>query len=293
MLFAGGYGIISNKKVLIMWEKLLVLFDVFALPRILWQNRSLLWQMTKRNIGTRYRGSLLGLVWSFMHPLLMLVVYTFVFSVVFKAKWGVTNQEGRGSFAVIMFCGMMLYSLFAESISLSSTTVVSNQNLVKKVIFPLEILPMTCVCTTYILGLAWIILLLLGSYFILGFIGWTMLLLPLVILPCIIFTTGIAFFVAALGVYVRDTQYALGIILQILFFATPIFYPVSAVPEKMRGILMWNPLSVFIEQARNVFLYGKLPDWCFLGLSTVVAVVVLQFGVFFFRRTKRGFADVL
>ena len=274
-------------------KKLLALFDLVALPRTLWRNRNLLWQMVRRNVEQRYRGSVLGLVWSFVQPLMMLVVYTFVFSVVFKARWGVTLEEGRGSFAVIMFCGMAIFNLFSESLNTASLVVVGNQNFVKKVIFPLEILPVTCVCTTYILGLAWFILLFLGAWFILGFVGWTMLLLPLVMVPLIVFTSGLAYLVASLGVFVRDTSYVVGVVLQILFFATPIFYPISAVPERLRWILEINPLTVFIEQARNVFLYGKWPDWQFLGLATLVSFAVLQFGYFFFIRTKRGFADVL
>lgn len=280
----GGHSVVG---------KLAALFDFVSLPRILWKNRDLLGQMTRRNVEQRYRGSLLGLVWSFVQPLMMLTVYTFVFSVVFKAKWGVSVDGGKGSFAVIMFCGMTMYNLFSEAVMTSCMVVVNSQNLVKKVIFPLEILPMVCVFTTYIFGLPWFLLLFIGAYFILGFIGATMLLLPVVLLPLVIFSTGLSYFVAALGVYVRDTQYVLGIVLQILFFATPIFYPTSAVPENLRWILSWNPLTVFIEQARNVFLYGKLPDWLFLGMATLVSLIVLQLGYYFFVRTKRGFADVL
>lgn len=274
-------------------KKLLKLFDVFALPRIVWRNRSLLYQMTKRNVEQRYRGSLLGLVWSFVQPLMMLCVYTFVFSVVFQARWGVSTDGGKGSFAVIMFCGMAMYNLFSESISTSSSCIVGNQNLVKKVIFPLEILPLSQVLSTFVNGLAWFILLFIGSWAILGFVGWTMLLLPIIMIPHIIFTLGISYLVASLGVYVRDTSYVIGVIIQVLFFCTPIFYPISAVPERFRVVLDINPLTVFIEQARNVFLYGRLPDWAFLGIGTLVALVVLQLGFFFFTRTKRGFADVL
>ena len=271
----------------------MALFDFVSLPRILWKNRDLVGQMTRRNVEQRYRGSLLGLIWSFVQPLMMLTVYTFVFSVVFKAKWGVSVDGGKGSFAVIMFCGMTMYNLFSETVMTSCMSIANNQNLVKKVIFPLEILPVVCVFTTYILGIPWFLLLFAGAYFILDFIGVTMLLMPIVLIPLIVFSTGLSYIVAALGVYVRDTQYALGIVLQILFFATPIFYPTSAVPENLRWILSWNPLTVFIEQARNVFLYGKLPDWAFLGLATLISFIVLQVGVFFFVRTKRGFADVI
>ena len=274
-------------------KKLLAVFDMFALPRVILRNRDLLFQMTRRNVEQRYRGSALGLLWSFVQPLMMLCVYTFVFSVVFKARWGVDTDGGKGSFAVIMFCGMAMFNIFSESVSTSCGVVASNPNLVKKVIFPLEILPVSQVCATFINGLAWFVLLFLGSIFILGFWGWTMLLLPIVLLPLLLFVLGVSYFVASLGVFIRDTQYVIGVVLQVLFFATPIFYPVSAVPARLRWILELNPLTVYIEQARNVFLYGSLPSWKFLGIATLVSVVVLQLGFFFFHKTKKGFADVL
>lgn len=274
-------------------KKLLAVFDIFALSRVILRNRDLLFQMTQRIVEQRYRGSALGLVWSFVQPLMMLCVYTFVFSVVFKARWGVDTDGGKGSFAVIMFCGMAIFNIFSESVSTSCGVVASNPNLVKKVIFPLEILPVSQVCATFINGLAWFVLLFLGSIFILGFWGWTMLLLPIVLLPLLVFTLGISYVVAALGVFIRDTQYVIGIVLQILFFATPIFYPISAVPARLRWVLEMNPLTIYIEQARNVFLYGSMPSWKFLGVATLVSVVVLQLGFFFFHKTKKGFADVL
>lgn len=268
-------------------------FNVLQLPRAAFRNRSLLYQMTRRNVEARYRGSLLGLVWSFVHPLMMLSVYTFVFSVVFKARWGVQVGGGRGGFAVIMFCGMAFFNLFSEAVNMSCGSIVGNQNLVKKVIFPLEILPLSAVLSTFILGLAWIILLFFGAWFILGGVHWTMLLLPVVMLPHVVFTLGVSYFAASLGVYVRDTAYVIGVVLQVLFFATPIFYPIAAVPERFRVWLELNPLTVFIEQARSVFLYGKMPDWAFLGVATLVSCAVLQLGFFFFIKTKKGFADVL
>lgn len=276
-------------------RKLLTVFNLFVLPKVVWRHRDLLIQMTRRNIEQRYRGSALGLVWSFIHPLMMLCVYTFVFSVVFKARWGVDVAEGNGNgaFAVIMFCGMTLFTLFSESISSSCGSIVGQSNLVKKMVFPLEILPLCQVLTTFSLGLAWVILLFFGSYFVLGFVGWTMLLFPLVLFPLFAFTLGISYFAASLSVYIRDTQYIVGVVMQMLFFATPIFYPINAVPERFRTVLEWNPLTVFVEQARNVFLYGMMPDWWFLGSAVLVSMIVLQLGYFFFVRTKRGFADVL
>ena len=276
-------------------KKLLEVFNVWALPKTVLRHSDLLAQMTRRAVEQRYRGSVLGLVWSFAHPLMMLCVYTFVFSVVFKSRWGVEVPVGdsKGAFAVIMFCGMTMFNLFSESVCNSCGCITGNPNFVKKVIFPLEILPLTQVATTFILGTAWFILLFIGAWLILGSIHWTMLLLPIVMIPHVIFTTGFAYFVASLGVYLRDTLYIIGIVMQVLFFATPVFYPINAVPPQFRIVLEVNPLTVFIEQARNVFLYGRYPNWEFLGWATIVSLIVLQLGYFFFIRTKRGFADVL
>ena len=274
-------------------DKLLKIFDITLLPKIVWINGNLLKQFVLRNIISRYRGSFLGLVWSFIQPLMMLCVYTFVFSVVFKARWGVDTGGSRGAFAIIMFCGMALYNIFAESVSICCGVIVSNPNFVKKVIFPLEILPLAQTVSTFILGTVWFILLFLGTIFIFGKLSFTMLLLPLVLLPLFLFALGISYFVASLGVYVRDTSYVIQVVLQILFFMTPIFYPIQAVPERFRWPLQLNPLTVLIEEARKVFLYGQLPDWKFLGLAFLVSLIVLQLGFVWFSRTKKGFADVL
>ena len=269
------------------------ILDIFAPYRVAVRNASLLKQFVKRNIAVRYRGSMLGLVWSFVQPLMMLCVYTFVFSVVFKARWGVDTGGGRGAFAVIMFCGMALFNIFSESVNTSCSIVVSNPNFVKKVIFPLEVLPLAQTISTFILGTVWFVLLFLGAIFVFGKISFTMLLLPLVLLPLFLFTLGLSYFVASLGVYVRDTAYVVQVVLQVLFFATPIFYPIDAVPERFRWPLRLNPLTVLIEEARKVFLYGTLPNWKFLGLAFVISLIVLHLGFVWFNKTKKGFADVL
>ena len=266
--------------------------DFFALYRVVAQNRSLLWQFIVRNISVRYRGAMLGLVWSFIQPLMMLCVYTFVFNIVFQARWNVAVNS-KGAFAIIMFCGMALFSVFSESVSLCCYTITGNTNLVKKVIFPLEILPLTQTVASFILGTVWFVLLFLGTIFIYGKLSFTMLLLPLVLIPLFLFSLGVGFFVASLAVYVRDTSYVVQVILQVLFFMTPIFYPVMAIPEAYRWPLQINPLTLLIEEARKVFLFGSLPDWGFLGIAFLISLLVLQLGYVWFCRTKKGFADVL
>lgn len=277
-----------------MLKRLLFIFNFLTLPRSIIKNWTLLLQMVERNLAARYKGAMLGWVWCFFQPLLMLCVYTFVFSVVFKLRWGAAaGGESRGAFAVIMFCGIALYSIFSECISNNCGVILSNTNYVQKVIFPLEILPLSQVLTSFILGVAWFILLFAGVVLIFGKLSWTMIFILPVLAVLLLFTLGISYIVASLGVYVRDLSYVVQILLQILFFMTPIFYPISAVPPQYRVFLQANPLTILIEEARKVFIYGSLPDWKYLGIAFLVSVLVLQLGFSFFYKTQKGFADVL
>lgn len=294
-----------------MFRKLLSLFDLMSLPRVVLRHRSLLWQMTRRNIETRYKGSALGLIWSFVFPLVMLCVYTFVFSWLMGAKWGVEGSdwglgiaESKTAFAIIMLAGLSVFSLFSESVVSSSMVVVSCPNFVKKVIFPLEILPLAQVMSTFILGMAWIVILFLGVALIFGKLSMTMLLLPIVLIPLFLLALGCSYFVASLGVYIRDTQYVLNIVMQLMFWGLPVVYPIKLLHDKLSGsseglvVIMTkavegNPLTIIIESLRAVFLFGQLPDWRSLAVVFGISLAVLQLGFFWFRRTKRGFADVL
>ena len=275
------------------FKKILTLLDFTLLPRCISNNKTLVFQLVKRNIAIRYRGSALGLIWSFVQHLMMLSIYTFVFSVIFKAKWGVDIGDSKGAFAIIMFCGLALYNIFSESVNTSCQIIISNPNFVKKVIFPLEILPLTQVLSSIILGMVWFILLFLGALLVFGKIYFTVFLFPIIIIPLAFFSLGISYFVASWAVYVRDTQYVIGVLLQIVFFVTPIFYPIQAVPERYRFVLEMNPLTVIIEEARKIFLYGQLPDWTYIGIATLISYIVLHFGFIWFYKTKKGFADVL
>lgn len=258
------------------------------------RNRSLLRQMLLRDLSARYKGSMLGFVWSFAHPLMMLCVYTFVFGIVFKARWGVEAfEDNRAAFPLIMFCGMAVFNIFSESVNRSTSVIVNNPGYVKKVIFPLELLPLCNVITAFLFGLAWFALLLIGVVLLLGHLSWTMLLLPVTLVPLVLFSAGTAFFVASLGVYLRDVQQLVGIVTQVLFFMTPIFYPVSIVPENLRWILEINPLSPLVEQTRRLFLYAQAPDPAICMLMFVVSWGVFQLGMMWFLKTKKGFADVL
>ena len=261
--------------------------------RIILRNRSLLFYLVKRNISSKYQGSMLGLLWSFIQPLMMLCIYTYVFSVVFKARWGEGIGSSKGAFAIILFCGMSLYAVFSEAVTLSANVVVNNANLVKKVVFPLVLLPLSQAFASFLQGCVWLFLLLAGAVFVYGNLSWSMLLLPLILLPFMLFTMGISFFTASLTVYIRDTPYVLNVILQIFFFLTPIFYPVSAVPVSFRKFLLFNPLTCMIEQTRMVLLYARTPDWKFIGISLFIGIVVFILGFGWFNKTQKGFADVI
>lgn len=263
--------------------------------RKFWSNRELLIQMTRRNIESRYRGSVLGLLWSFIQPLMMLCIYTFVFSIVFQAKFGNIPNDNRMAFAVILFSGMMLYAVFSESALLSCSVIQNNPNYVKKVIFPLEILPLTQIFCVVTLALPSLLLVLAGMAICGGpfTFSWTLILLPITIIPLLLLTSGIAFFVASLAVYIRDLSYVVGLVTQVLFFMTPIFYPITAVPEKFQIVLKLNPLSYIIEDCRAVLLYGNQPDWFHVGLSFLLGLIVYQLGYVWFVKSKKGFADVL
>ena len=262
--------------------------------RIISRHRDLLLQMLIRNITARYRGSILGFIWSFAHPLVMLAVYTFVFGLIFKARWGVAGlEDNRAAFPLIMFCGMAVFNIFSESVNISTTVVVSNPSYVKKVVFPLELLPLCTVATAFVFGLAWFFLLFFGTAIFLNTLSWTILLLPIWLIPLILLSAGISFFVASLGVFLRDVQQLVGIITQILFFMTPILYPISIVPENLRWILQVNPLSTIVTQMRELFLYGQVPNIGRFLVIFALSWIVFQLGLAWFTKTKKGFADVL
>jgi lipopolysaccharide transport system permease protein len=258
-----------------------------------WHNRQLIWQMTRREVAARYRGSLIGLAWSFINPLLMLLVYTFVFSVVFKSRWGVNANESRADFAIILFTGMIVYGLFAESINRAPGLIISNVNYVKKVVFPLEILAWVSLGSILFQSLMSFIVLLLAQVIINHVLPWTIIFLPLVLLPLVFAILGVSWFLAAMGVYVRDVGQITGVITTILMFLSAVFYPLSALPQEYQAILKINPLVTIITESRNVLIYGTLPDWFSLSIVLIAGFAIAAAGFWWFQKTRKGFADVL
>ena len=267
--------------------------SLLALVLSLWRNRQLIAQMTRREVAGRYKGSVLGLAWSFFNPVFMLAVYTFVFSVVFKARWGLGGEESKTQFAVVLFVGMIVHGLFAEVLNRAPGLILGNVSYVKKVVFPLEILPVVGMGAALFHSLVSLGVLLIAFVIFNGYLHWTAIFTPLVLLPLVILTLGLAWMLASLGVFLRDVGQTIGIITTVMMFLAPVFYPVTALPERFRPFIMANPLTFIIEQAREVLIWGHLPDWIGLGIYTLAATAVAWAGYAWFQKTRKGFADVV
>lgn len=256
------------------------------------QYRQLIWNMTRRDVIGRYRGSFLGMAWSFFNPLLMLAVYTFVFSLVFRARWD-TGTDSRMEFALVLFIGMMTHGLLAECVNRSPGLITNNSFYVKKIVFPLEIQSWIIMCSALfhlLISLCvWsLIYILVNRTF-----NWTIVFLPVIYLPLVFFSLGFSWFLSSIGVFLRDVSQITGVFTTILLFLSPVFYPMSAIPEQYRMLIYLNPLTFIIEQARDVLMWGMLPDWPGLAVSFSGGILVAWLGFAWFQKTRRGFADVL
>jgi lipopolysaccharide transport system permease protein len=269
------------------------LLNPFTMLRGLAAQRDLIGQLARREVALRYRGSILGLLWSFLIPLLMLVVYTFVFSVVFQARFDEHAPESRVDFALQLFCGLVLYTIFSECVTQAPGVVLANPSYVKKVVFPLEILVPVKLIAALVHGLISLGVLLVAVAVLQRQFSATLAYYPLVLLPLLMLTAGAGWFLASLGVYVRDAAQIVTLLVNVLFFLTPIFYPVHRVPEVFRPAMWVNPLTVIVESGRATVLQDRAPNWPALLLVTLASGVVMQLGYAWFMKTKRGFADVL
>ena len=258
----------------------------------LWRHRRLVQVLVQREVIGRYRGSALGLLWSFFNPVFMLVVYTFVFSVVFKARWNV-GSESKTEFALVLFAGLIMFNLFSECINRAPGLILSNVNYVKKVVFPLEILPWVVLGSAMFHALISLLVWLMAYGVLFGVPHPTVLLLPLIVLPLVLLVMGVSWGLASLGVYLRDVSQFIGMLTSVLMFLTPIFYPVNSLPEKYRPFLLANPLTPAVEMTRDVLFWGRVPDLAMLGLYALGTLLVAWLGFAWFQKTRKGFADVL
>jgi lipopolysaccharide transport system permease protein len=264
-----------------------------SLVASLWRNHQLILQMTKRDVIGRYKGSVMGVLWSLFNPLFLLGIYTFVFSVVFKARWGVGLPESKSQFAILLFVGIIVHSLFAETLNRAPGLILSNVSYVKKIVFPLEILPVVAIGAALFHALVSMFVLVVAFVLINGYLQWTIVFLPLVLLPLVVLTMGASWGLASLGVFLRDIAQPIGMVMTVLLFASPVFYPITSMPEYIRPWLMLNPLTFVIEQARAVLIFGQTPDFVGLGIYSLASVVIGWFGYAWFQKTRKGFANVL
>jgi len=259
---------------------------------MLWSQRRLIWQLAKRDVASRYRGQVFGILWSLFNPLFLLAVYTFVFSAVFKMRWG-PNTDSKTQFAIFVFAGMVVHGFFAECAGKAPGLILANANYVKRVVFPLEVLVWVVVLASLFHAVVSLFVLLAFILLETGRLPWTALFAPLVFLPLVILTAGIAWFLASIGVFLRDVGQTIGLITTLLLFLSPVFYPITAVPAEYQPFIYINFLTFIIEQLRAVVVLGKAPDWYGLAVYVCVAMVIAWLGLEWFRRSRRGFADVL
>lgn len=256
--------------------------------------RDLLPSLIRREIVGRYRGSVLGIAWSLLTPLFMLAVYTFVFGAVLQVRWaGMREDAPIAEFAIILFGGLIVFQLFSEVVTRAPTLIVSNINYVKKVVFPLEVLAPVALGSALFHAAVSFLVLFVFVLFVHGAIPVTALLLPVVLAPLCLLILGLAWFFAAFGTYVRDINQVLGTVITAMLFLSPIFFSIEALPEWIRPFIRLNPITVPVEQARDVAIFGRIPDWSMLALYALVAAAIAWLGYAFFQKTRKGFADVL
>ena len=260
--------------------------------RSLWTNRQLIARMGQREIIGRYKGSAMGLAWSFITPLFMLAIYTFVFSVVFQARWG-TSEESKTQFAVVLFAGLIVHTLFSDVINRAPQLVLGNVNYVKKVVFPLEILPVVQLLSATFHALVSVAVLIAAQLVFQGSLPITALLLPVVLLPFLLLTLGLAWCLASLGVFVRDVGQTISLVTSVMLFMSPVFFPVQSLPPALQPWMHLNPLTFVIEQVREVVVWGRLPDWQGLAVYSLASIATAWLGFAWFQKTRKGFADVL
>jgi len=268
------------------------LVDPLSPYRALTRHFRLIVQLARRDVIGRYRGSFAGLFWSFFNPLLMLVIYTFVFGVIFKSRWA-GQAGGHFEFAIMLFAGLNINTFFSECANRATTLVIENTNFVKRVVFPLETLSWSTLGSALFHLLISTIVLLGISLIINGHLPWTVVLFPIVIACFLPFVAGTIWLLASLGVFLRDLKQVVGIVTSALMFLAPILYPRTMIPSQFRDLLYLNPLTVIAEAAQNVLVWGRQPVWTHLGIYALVSCLFAWLAFAWFEKTRKGFADVI
>jgi len=258
----------------------------------LFRNARLIWELCRRDVSGRYRGSMGGMLWAFLNPLLMLAIYSFVFGYIFKSRWTAV-ESGNVNFAIILFIGLIISNFFSECLNRAPVLITANPNYVKKVIFPLETLSWVTVGTGLFHALISTLVLVVALLATGTAVAPTAALFPVLLLMFLPMVAGVTWLFSALGVYFRDTQQIMQVLTTSLVFLAPIFYPRSSLPEQYRWLLSLNPLTYIVEAARDLVLWGHLPDMAASLAYLASSLIVAWFGWLVFNATRKGFADVI
>lgn len=267
------------------------------------RDRGLVAQFTSRDVLEKHKGAYLGVAWNVINPLITLAIYTLVFGYVFKSRWveatagemggGAAASQAGSAFVLPFFLGHSLFHFFAECMNRGPGVVTARPNLVRKVVFPVEILPLVSVLSAGVYLLVSIPCLLIVQVLLGHPLRWTAVLLPVVMVPLVLWCMAGSWVLAAVGVYIRDLRHIIVVVTHLAMFLTPVFYPVERIPEAWRGVYMLNPMAIIVESARAVVLWGKMPDWPRLAVLTLLGLVALQVGYAVFMRARRGFSDAI
>lgn len=257
----------------------------------LWRHRSLVLELTRREFSGRYQGSFGGIVWSFAQPLFLLTVYTIAFGVILKARWGFSG--GTAEYALMLFAGLIVFNAFSECLDKSTTLITASPNFVKKVVFPLELLPVITVLTALIHALIGMAVWFLGYLLLFGVPKPTAILFPAILVCFVPLLLGLGWLFSALGVIVRDISQLTGMLSHTLLFLTPIFYSIEAAPPLLQNLLMFNPLTFIVEQFRLVLFFGQMPALKGLAVYFLLASAFAWISLVLFRRLRPSFADMV
>lgn len=273
---------------------------------MLWSNRELIGQFTSREVLERHKGAYFGVAWNILNPLITLAIYTFVFGYIFQSRWseahalatvdgeaGASKAAAGLSFVLPFFLGHSLFHFFTECVNRAPTVITQRPNLVRKVMFPVEILPVVSVLSSAVYLLVSIPCLLGVQLIATHRLEPTALLLPLIVLPLVLMCMAASWVLAAVGVFVRDAKHVVLVLTHLFMFVSPVFYPVERIPESWRGVYMLNPLAIIIEDARSAVLWGKMPGWPKLTVLIVGSFIAAQVAYAIFMRARRGFGDVI
>ncbi len=257
-----------------------------------WRNRALIYALTKREITGRYRGSYFGILWSFINPIFMLLVYTIFFGHILQVKWG-AGEDSNVQFGLILFAGLIMFNFFSESLNRAPALILNNPNFVKKVVFPIEVLPWISVGAALFHLLISLIAWFLGYVFFVGVPQGTFPLALAIMIPPVFLTMGFSWMLASLGVYFRDISQLIGPLMTTLMFLSPIFFSMSALPEDFRILVSISPITPAVVQFREALFFGTTPTIFSFGIYLLVSLIIAWFGFAWFQKTRNGFADVI